>query len=262
MPRFISPDTLRRMIAKKDDAAFLVVDVRPEDQYALDHIPGAVNIPVKDIGPGTRFPEGQIIFYCRNGMRSKAAAIIAMDQGLSGDRIFNLQGGMAAYTGEILLELPQLALFKETADLQDALALALNLEKGAWRFYTHGADLALGDETARFLSGMARYEIDHARSLFQRLDLPGTSFEDYFKNCPGDILEGGQSFEAVFTMLSGRAGEQDVLDMALDIEVGAYDLYKRTAVSCESISDTDLFLGLAAAEKTHMSLVLDFLSSS
>jgi len=194
-------------------------------------------------------------------MRSKAAAVLAMDAGLSGDRIFNLEGGMAAYSGEILLELPRLSLFGEVADTRAAVILALNLEKGAWRFYTHGAKQPFKDEVVRFLSKMARFETDHARSLYRRLDSPG-SFDDYFRDCPGDIMEGGKSFDEVFALLSGRAGEEDVLDMALAIEVGAYDLYKRTAVSCRLGDDRDLFLGLATAEKKHMTLVLDFLTNS
>ncbi len=263
MPRPISPETLKQMIEKKDDAAFLVVDVRPKDQYALNHIPGAVNLPVQEIGPGTRFPKdaSEVIFYCQNGTRSKAAAVMAMDAGLGGDRILNLFGGMAAYTGEILLELPTLSVFRETADLQAAVTLALNLEKGAFQFYTCAAKLPLKVETVRFLDDMARFETDHARSLYHLLDSANVCFDDYFLNCAGDILEGGQSYDDVLAKLSsGHTGDETILDIALDIEVGAYDLYKRTAVKCESGSGRDLFLELAAAEKTHMIRVLDFLA--
>jgi rhodanese-related sulfurtransferase/rubrerythrin len=261
MPGPIRPEDLRQMIEKGDDTSFCIIDVRPSSEYRLDHIPGAVNIPLKEIESRDSLArEGaDVVFYCRNGMRSKVAAILAIDAGLNSDAVYSLDGGMAAYTGEILLELPKLALFEET-DPPSAVATALNLEKGAWQFYKKAAGMKFGKETIRFLEKMAAFETDHARSLFRRLDISSHSFEAYFDQCPGDILEGGKSFEEAAVLFSPGTRESDILDMALEIEVGAYDLYKRTAVQSGSEEAESFFMGLAAAEKKHMTLIVDFLS--
>lgn len=263
MPGPVPPETLRKMVEKGDDTSFLIVDVRPPEEYRLDHIPGAVNIPLKEIEAQEVFSRtsGDVIFYCRNGMRSKVAAIMAMDAGLAGENAYNLDGGMAAYSGEILLELPRLTLWDDGVTEQELVSAALNLEKGAWRFYRKAAKMALRDEAVRFLEKMAGFETDHARSLFRRLEDPSQPFDAYFETCPGDILEGGKSFDDVGVLFSGTATEADIMDMALEIELGAYDLYKRSSLGCASPEAKTFFLDLAAAEKKHMGLIVAFISS-
>ena len=56
----------------------LLIDVRSEGEYAQEHLPGAVNIPV-DALSGRLQEVGQdtaraIVVYCRSGARSAAAA--------------------------------------------------------------------------------------------------------------------------------------------------------------------------------------------
>jgi len=44
-----------------------VLDVRPEDEFALGHLPGAVNIPLADLDSrlADLSPDQEIIAYCR-----------------------------------------------------------------------------------------------------------------------------------------------------------------------------------------------------
>ena len=265
MPGFVRPDRLRQMIEAGEQRAFLVVDVRPRSQYRLDHIPGAVNVPLNEIesridslGVG-----GDVVFYCRNGVRSKVAAILAVDGGLDSDRAFTLEGGISAYSGEILLDLPRLTLFEGLTDPGGLAAAALNFEKGAWRFYTAASQMDLTPPVIRFLEKMAGLESDHARALFEKIppNLRQTlSFDDYFKACPGDILEGGRSFDRVIAQAGENPMADDILDLAFEIEVGAYDLYRQSGFGCKSDPNASFFLGLAADEKKHMAMISDFLS--
>ena len=52
----------------------LVVDVRTEEEYQRGFIPGAVNIPHKDILSGKatldNFKNKKLVFYCRSGVRA------------------------------------------------------------------------------------------------------------------------------------------------------------------------------------------------
>ena len=66
--------------AKKmmDEQDVVVVDVRTAEEYAEGHVPGAVLIPLQEIGdepPGELPDKGaDILVYCRSGRRSKQAS--------------------------------------------------------------------------------------------------------------------------------------------------------------------------------------------
>ena len=54
------------------------MDVRREDEYTQEHIPGAVLVPLGTIGdqPPQALPEQDavLLVYCRSGVRSRQAA--------------------------------------------------------------------------------------------------------------------------------------------------------------------------------------------
>jgi phage shock protein E len=63
----------RRLV---DDGA-LLLDVRTENEFAEQHVRGALNIPVQSLAQRLReLPEKQhpIVVHCRSGMRSATAA--------------------------------------------------------------------------------------------------------------------------------------------------------------------------------------------
>lgn len=52
-----------------------VIDVRTPDEYALGHLPGAVNIPIDRLAPAAgALPPGQVLTTCSAGMRAERAA--------------------------------------------------------------------------------------------------------------------------------------------------------------------------------------------
>jgi rhodanese-related sulfurtransferase len=52
-----------------------VVDVRTADEYALGHLPGAINIPVDRVAPAAAgLPAGHVITTCSAGLRAERAA--------------------------------------------------------------------------------------------------------------------------------------------------------------------------------------------
>ena len=65
------------LVALKALAGARLVDVRTPGEFAEGRIPGALNIPLDTIGPGTRtaLPDfaTPLFVYCRSGMRSRAA---------------------------------------------------------------------------------------------------------------------------------------------------------------------------------------------
>lgn len=71
----------------------LVVDVRTPEEYALGHIPGAINIPVDDLRErlGELSPERPIVVYCAVGLRGYLASNILRQRNIS--EVYNLVGG-------------------------------------------------------------------------------------------------------------------------------------------------------------------------
>jgi rhodanese-related sulfurtransferase len=63
MPRQVDLDGLRRLI----DQGAQIVDAMPAREYGLDHIPGAINLPLRKIGTEARVvldPDRSIVVYC------------------------------------------------------------------------------------------------------------------------------------------------------------------------------------------------------
>ena len=70
----------------------LVVDVRKPSEYAIAHIPGAVNIPLDELSnrlEETRSETG-VLIYCFNGSRTREAEHILLDHNI--DDVYHLEG--------------------------------------------------------------------------------------------------------------------------------------------------------------------------
>ena len=61
------PVSHESLVARMRDGLVTVLDVRPEDEFALGHLPGAVNIPLADLDRrlADLSPDQEIIAYCR-----------------------------------------------------------------------------------------------------------------------------------------------------------------------------------------------------
>lgn len=263
----ISPEELAVLLEKGNESGFLLVDIRRENEYQLDHIPGAVHMPVHDIDfQDLANPDGrQIIFYCRVGRRSKAAVLLAMDAGIKPENIRHLAGGITAWNGEVLMDLPRLELFPSGLSTEQAMERAANLEKGAFYFYEQAGAYFIDTPLFDLMDRMCRAEMSHARSIYSRLCKTGSrsnEFHAFFDGLDGRILEGGKPLEGLknFFETLGPENVSDILDFALEVEYSAYDLYK---ISAEQAADPELkemFLALAQAEKDHLALIIQALA--
>lgn len=80
--------------------ALVLVDVRSADEFAAGHVPGAVNIPLDQVG--SRADEfralqkkGEVVLYCRSGRRTAQAVQALEGAGLTGLR--HLTGDMQGW---------------------------------------------------------------------------------------------------------------------------------------------------------------------
>jgi sulfur-carrier protein adenylyltransferase/sulfurtransferase len=78
-----------------------IVDVREPREYAVAHLPGALNIPVGQLQQRLAdVPQSEaVVFMCRSGARSMTAAAIAARAGRAG--LAHLEGGLLSWARDI-----------------------------------------------------------------------------------------------------------------------------------------------------------------
>lgn len=78
-------------------AGATLLDVRENSEWNAGHAPGAVHVPVSNVGTQApkRLPKGRpVIVTCRSGSRSRGATRILREKGIEA---YNLSGGMSAW---------------------------------------------------------------------------------------------------------------------------------------------------------------------
>jgi rhodanese-related sulfurtransferase/TusA-related sulfurtransferase len=87
-------------LAQKLNGGIVVLDVREVAEYAFNHIPNAISIPLGDLD--NRLNElnkdNEIYVVCRTGNRSDFAAQKLAENGFS--KVFNVVPGMSQWSGE------------------------------------------------------------------------------------------------------------------------------------------------------------------
>lgn len=63
----LEPVSREDLVARLHDGLITVLDVRPEDEFAVGHVPGALNIPLSELEQrlGELPPDREVIAYCR-----------------------------------------------------------------------------------------------------------------------------------------------------------------------------------------------------
>jgi rhodanese-related sulfurtransferase len=75
----------------------LLIDIREPDEYAREHIPGAISLPVSALDKADLTLEAgqQAIFHCKSGMRTDSNCTV-LSQHVEGEA-FMLDGGLDAW---------------------------------------------------------------------------------------------------------------------------------------------------------------------
>jgi rubrerythrin len=175
--------------------------------------------------------------------------------------IYNLVGGIMGWDGAILEDQPRIAVFADHT-LPAMIQTAMNLEKGALRFYTGAWQRYKDQPWTKILELLAQAETGHARILFRfhpKAKADEISFDELFDGLSGEILEGGMRLTDALASLPPPQGRACLatIELALKIENSAYDLYRVMANATHAAEAADAFITLAQAEKAHMQYLIE-----
>lgn len=260
----ITADQFNEYINTHNEREYALIDVRQPEEYDESHIPGARLLPFPTLGTALdTLPENvDLIFTCQSGARSRAAAVLALDSKKNLGRVYNMAGGILAYDGKTLEDFPKVQVLGNKDDFEDMLMAAMDLEKGAWNFYKSILEKYPKEPFSDAIEYLSLAEADHAEALYRILskrkdDLP--EFDTFFMALSGDVLEGGVTLADALARLNRISRPQPlmILEMALDIEYAAFDLYRSGA---DLVKDPDIkriLYGIANGEKQHMKKLAD-----
>lgn len=260
----ITAEELKKYIAEKEEKNYSLIDVRQPKEYKLSHIPGSTLISLSDLVlekiplPDT----SDLIFICHSGSRSKTAAVVAGEIVKKEQKLFNLDGGIASWYGKKIAGYPRVQLLGMKDDFDEVILSAIDMEKGAWNYYKTVLEKFPDEPFKDAMEYLSLAEADHAETLYRLLkkrkadlaetQLPG--FDDLFFAMKGDILEGGMSLAEAVKQLDAIETDRDVaiLELSLDIEYAAFDLYKNAAQMTDDPEIKKILSGIANGEKNHM----------
>ncbi len=261
----IYADELREYMKKHGESHYQLVDVREPSEYTHGHIPGAKLIPlgelpqrVSELATGV-----DLIFYCRSGKRSRMAAFITADSDIEARNIYTVEGGILAWDGKPVEDFPRLRLFDKAANPEEILKLAMELEKGAWIFYSEILKRYPESKMAPAARSLEQLEKKHARTIFnilkkRSLTKPITGdFETFFNDLRGDILEGGEPVGDALARIE-KIGHDNCLslgELAIEIEYRAYDVYKNLYIDSTDDNVKEVYRDLSEQEKGHALVV-------
>ena len=256
----LDANEVRQRIADHQERDYLLIDVRQPQEYQSGHIPGARLLPLPELEQRTEELRAQsgkeLVFYCRSGARSMRAATYAASA-LHLPRVHNLVGGISAYQGEVLPDLPRLRATQLGGTAKDVLERALEMEKGTYDLYTRLRACFPAGEVGADLEELARAEVAHARSLYRTLqqlgNAPAEDFAAHFERRTGSLVESGAPLAEVVEQAqqAGQQGTLHLLELALELELRAHDMYKSLASESDMETSRDTLLDLAQQEKRH-----------
>ncbi len=257
----VTPEELRAYMREHGENDYLLLDVRQPQEYVAGHVPGAWLVPLMEVEARIdeirRASDKLTIVYCHSGGRSaRAAGYLAQAAGMP--NMFNLVGGMSAWSGERLSDFPNVRVFDGRGTVREVLVQAMNLEKGAERLYAALLEHFRGSEVEQTIKMLAKAEQGHSHAVYGALKKLGQEqhledFDTLYASLEGDVLESGASFEGAVEMASKVAAQGAValLELALEIELQAYDLYRSLAHSASDDTLRETFVDLAEQEKRH-----------
>lgn len=254
----LSVDDAKELVEGNKEPEIVILDVRQPEEYRFGHLPGAVFIPLPDLidKVGELDPKKPVITYCRSGSRSRAAAAFLLSEGFS--KVYNMDGGITAWKGLTATGSygEGLVLLKGRETTEELISLALVLEEGSRIFYASVAELTPDKDAQKTFTKIAEAEEKHKANIREAYKLATGSnlAEDILKKEPlKGVMEGGGKIEDAISFLKEKDRTLiDILEVAMQVETNALDLYIKILREGEDASAKKVFEALIEEEKQHL----------
>ena len=117
-----------------------------------------------------------------------------------------------------------------------------------------------GQPFVHIISPLVKAERIHAQSIYrfwEKIVESPQPFDELFEHLNGDILEGGEDLESVISRVETIEDYPclGLIELALDVEYAAYDLYRNMAEQTADDEARNVFLSIAQVEKSHMQML-------
>lgn len=259
----IDADTARKYMKEHEEGSYTLLDVRQPAEYQRAHIPTAKLIPLPLLADelGQLDSHKPVIVYCAMGGRSRVAAQMLSGQGF--DEVYNLNGGINAWTGFTANgpEELNLDLIRGDETPIEIIKLAYRMENALGEFYRALTTMTKDKDVADLATKLASIEDRHKGflvELLEKLDSSGISAAVLGPEDAAILLEGGFSGqELVERNREVLDSVPNLLDLALMIEAQALDLYLRFADKMEDASSRAALHHIAEEEKHHLAALGD-----
>ena len=259
----IAPEEVWDIIRGEKKEEYIVVDVRTPAEYEEEHLPGARFIPLNELD--RRYSEldrhKKIITYCRSGRRSLGGAILLCNQEFG--ELYNMRGGIMNWPYERVKGPPEEAgeFFKEIGEIKELLLFALQMERASRTFYHQVAENLGEKEIVDLLKKLSQEEEKHMEVLYSRLKNIWPEAPPLEGIKESEHMEGAISVPHALLVIEEEPPKEriDILELALEKECKAYDLYQRMAESVE-LPLREIFRDLAEQERGHINALSRLLS--
>jgi rubrerythrin len=172
-----------------------------------------------------------------------------------------MEGGIRAWKGMVAHGLPEagMAYFSPAANTEDIVGLAWSLEEGSKFFYQGIAEHFNDDKEAQeMFSWLVSAEENHEKHLLETYEtLTGnkpdfTKLRDKFSgSLSGSVMEGGIQVKEALAWIKDK-GISESLELAIAMEVNAYDLYIKMSRAIEDKQAQKVFEELSEEEQVHL----------
>jgi len=202
-------------------------------------------------------PETCCIVYCTIGGRSQAAAQFLSGQGFK--KVYHLKGGIKAWHDQTAVGLIETGMesLKGRESPQEIVVAAYGMEKGLQDFYRVLASRKSEDhEILELLEHLIHAEEGHQKQLFSLYRTFEPSINErirFEETIVSKMMEGGMTTEEF--LQKNEAVMQTptaILDVAMMIEIQAFDLYSRYAAKHQNAATRKVLFALADEEKSHL----------
>lgn len=192
-------------------------------------------------------------------MRSRSAATMLLGSGLK--NVYSMEGGIRAWKGMVAHGLPEagMAYFSPAANAEEVVGLAWALEEGSGLFYQGLSKHFSSDaEAQKMFSWLVAAEKNHEKHLLETYETLVGARPDFEKlrvkfsdKLSGTVMEGGILVEEALAWVKDK-GVSEGLEVAIALEVNAYDLYVKMSRAIDDKQAREIFETLAEEEQVHL----------